>query len=100
MTQSNPTTPAEFDDTRIIKRPDGIWWQSRDGGREYGPFDTLMEAVADMQAAEGAEGAQVENAQDAAQGAREAEDVLGIPDWVDPETGQLADDERTRVEDH
>jgi hypothetical protein len=100
MTQNIPTTPAEFDETRIIKRPDGIWWQSRDGGREYGPFDTLMEAVADMQAAEDAEGAEVEDALDAAERVHEAEDVLGIPDWVDPETGQLADDERTRFEDH
>ena len=33
-------------------------------------------------------------------GVREAGEVLGVPEWVDPETGHLADDEWTRTEDH
>ena len=93
MSQTIPTTPADFDSTRIIERPDGFWWQSTDGGREYGPFPTLMDAVADMQAFE-------EGGEDPGEAAREAGDVLGVPDWVDPETGHLADDEWTRTEDH
>lgn len=100
MTQNIPTTPAGFDETRIVKRPDGIWWQSRDGGREYGPFETLIEAVADMQAAEDTEGSEFEDPTETAAALHEAEEALGIPDWVDPETGELADDERTRFEDH
>jgi len=35
-----------------------------------------------------------------AEDAREAAAVLGVPEWVDPETGELADDEFTRLEDH
>lgn len=31
---------------------------------------------------------------------REASMLLGVPEWVDPETGELADDEQTRLEDH
>lgn len=31
---------------------------------------------------------------------REASMLLGVPEWVDPETGELADDELTRLEDH
>lgn len=31
---------------------------------------------------------------------REASMLLGVPEWVDPETGELADDELTRFEDH
>jgi hypothetical protein len=31
---------------------------------------------------------------------REAAMLLGVPEWVDPETGQLADDESVRLEDH
>lgn len=31
---------------------------------------------------------------------REATMLLGVPEWVDPETGELADDELTRLEDH
>jgi hypothetical protein len=32
--------------------------------------------------------------------AREAALLLGVPQWVDPETGELADDEYTRLEEH
>lgn len=49
MTRAIPIIPAEFDRSRILERPDGFWWQAKHGGREYGPFATLVEAVADMQ---------------------------------------------------
>ena len=94
MTQPIPTTSADFDRNRIIERPNGFYWQALDGGREYGPFRTLMEAVLDMQSVDDdSEGEDRE-------AVREAEDALGVPEWVDPETGQLADDEWTRTEDH
>ena len=94
MPHTVPTTPSEFDHTRIIERPDGFYWQDKAGGREYGPFATLVEAVADM------EGLGADDGGDDASGLREAEDVLDVPDWVDPDTGELADDERTRTDDH
>lgn len=31
---------------------------------------------------------------------RETAMLLDVPEWVDPETGMLADDELTRLEDH
>ena len=96
MTQTIPTTSAEFDHTRIIERPDGFYWQDDRDGREYGPFQTMVEAVADMQMADDDEAGEESESDDV----REAEDVLGVPDWVDPDTGQLADDERTRTDDH
>jgi hypothetical protein len=96
MTQKIPTTSAEFDHTRIIERPDGFYWQDDADGREYGPFQTMVEAVADMQLADVEAGAEEADTDDI----REAGDVLGVPDWVDPDTGQLADDERTRTDDH
>lgn len=96
MTQMIPTTSSEFDHTRIIERPDGFYWQDDADGREYGPFETMVEAVADMQLADD------DSTQDEADtdDVREAGDVLGVPDWIDPDTGQLADDERTRTDDH
>jgi hypothetical protein len=97
MTHNIPTTPAEFDETRIIERPDGYWWQSKDGGREHGPFETMMDAVSDMG---GGDDSPDVTDDDFAEAIREAEDVLGVPDWVDPDTGHLADDEHTRIEDH
>jgi len=96
MTQTIPTTSAEFDHTRIIERPDGFYWQDDRDGREYGPFQTMVDAVADMQMADDETAAEESDIDDV----RVAEDVLGVPDWVDPDTGQLADDERTRTDDH
>ena len=96
MTQTIPTTSAEFDHTRIIERPDGFYWQDDADGREYGPFETMVEAVADMQLADDDSTQDEADADDV----REAGDVLGVPDWIDPDTGQLADDERTRTDDH
>ena len=89
-----PTPPVESDRTRITERPDGFYWQSLDGGREYGPFPTLLEAQLDMQAVDD------EAAGDADTAIRDAEAALGVPEWVDPETGHLADDEWTRTEEH
>lgn len=96
MTQKIPTTSAEFDHTRIIERPDGFYWQDDADGREYGPFQTMVEAVADMQLADVEAGTDEADTDDI----REAGDVLGVPEWIDPDTGQLADDERTRTDDH
>jgi len=94
MTQPIPTTSAEYDRTRVIERPDGFYWQSLDGGREHGPFPTLIDAVTDMETID------EEREGDELEAQRDAEDVLGVPEWVDPETGHLADDEWTRTEDH
>lgn len=35
-----------------------------------------------------------------AEALREAALLLDVPEWVDPETGELADDELTRLEEH
>lgn len=35
-----------------------------------------------------------------AEALREAALLLDVPEWVDPETGELADDELHRFEDH
>lgn len=96
MTRTIPTTTADFDHTRIIERPDGYYWQDDADGREYGPFQTLFEAAADMQVADD-EAADAEADPD---DVRAAGDLLGVPDWVDPDTGHLADDERTRIDEH
>jgi hypothetical protein len=93
MTQVIPETPPEYDRTRIVERPDGFYWQAKDGGREFGPFATLLEAVQDMEA--GREGEPEEG-----ETLAEAEDEIGIADYKDPETGELAEEQRPRLEDH
>ena len=88
-----PEIPPEYDRARVVERPDGFYWQTRDGGRESGPFPTLLDAVEDMQynaASDFEPGESVE----------QAESEIGIADWVDPDTGELAEELAPRIEDH
>jgi hypothetical protein len=88
-----PETVPDYDATRIVERPDGLYWRPRGANREYGPFDTLVEAVRDMQLAD-------DESVEPAETLEEAEAVLGIADWVDPETGEPAEESRPRLEEH
>lgn len=92
-TRSIPETPPDYDEARIIERPDGFYWQSKVEGREYGPFPTLLEAVQDMQRSDDA-------AIESGETLEEAEAEIGIADWIDPETGEPAEEQWTRTEQH
>jgi hypothetical protein len=94
MTQTIPETPSDYDRTRVVERPDGFYWQSRDGSRDYGPFPTLLEAVQDLQYND--EPTSYEPGETLA----EAETEIGVSDWVDPETGLPAEEDWTRKEEH
>jgi hypothetical protein len=88
-----PETPPDYDRTRIVERPNGFYWQAKDGGTEYGPFPTLLEAVLDMQGAENSDLAPDETLE-------EAEREIGIADYLDPDTGAPAEERSPRLEDH
>jgi hypothetical protein len=88
-----PETPPEYDRARIVERPDGFYWQSRDSSRESGPFATLLEAVEDMQYS-------ADSDYEPGESVEQAEAEIGIADWVDPETGELAEELTPRIEDH
>jgi hypothetical protein len=77
----------------FIERPDGVYWQSRDGGKEYGPFTTLAEAEADAMSFEITDYGPGETVE-------EAEAEIGIAEWLDPETGAPAEESVPRIEDH
>jgi len=79
---------------RIIERPDGFWWVSEDGRRECGPFRTLVDAELDM------ENLGDDTGFEPGETLAEAEDEIGINGWIDPDTGQPAEDVITRTEDH
>jgi hypothetical protein len=96
MTQPIPETPPDYDRTRIVERPDGFYWQDKEGGREYGPFPTLMEAVQDMEAGGGGGEDEIEPEETL----EEAEKEIGISEFIDPETGGPAEDGVPRLEDH
>jgi hypothetical protein len=93
MKQVIPDSPTEYDRARIVERPDGFYWQSRDGGKESGPFATLLEATEDMQYS-------ADSDFEPGESVEQAEAEIGIADWVDPETGELAEEQGPRIEDH
>ena len=69
----------------IMARPDGYYWQAPDGKQEFGPFESIEEALADKgYSDDDEEPVPGETLQ-------EAEDEIGIADWIDPETGQPAE---------
>lgn len=90
-----PETPPDYDKTRLIERPDGFYWQYRGTAEEFGPFVTLIEAVEDMK-----DGAYADVDGGEGESLFEAEDELGISDWIDPDTGQPAEDGVPHIEDH
>ena len=94
MIHTVPTeTPAEFERIRIIERPDGFYWQDRTTEETYGPFASIQEAMADSQPAN-------QSVDTAPEPLAEAEAEIGMADWIDPETGEPAEESVPRLEDH
>lgn len=93
MGKNIPQRPSDYDSERIVERPDGFYWQSKETGEEYGPFDSLVKAVADMQAAR-------ETPYEPGESLEEAESEIGIAEWIDPDTGVPAEESVPRIEDH
>ncbi len=89
-----PETPPEYESARITERPDGFYWQARDGSREYGPFPTLRDAMQDMEATG------EDEALEPGETLQEAEAEIGISDWIDPDTGQPAELDGAHLEEH
>lgn len=87
-----PETPANFVKTRTLERPDGFYWQNLETEEIYGPFPTLAEAVDDMEY-------HAESLADTKEMVRQAEDEIGIADWIDPETGAPAEEQVPHIED-
>lgn len=94
MPQPIPDTPADHDKARVIERPDGFYWQDKETEAVYGPFPSLAEAVRDMEFSDD------EGDISPDETLEEVEAELGIADWIEPETGEPAEDTFTRLEDH
>jgi hypothetical protein len=88
-----PAGVPEEDRSRIIERPDGFYWHSPDRSTQYGPFPTLLDAVTDMQATG-------DGSYEPGETLEEAEDEIGISSWIDPDTGEPAEESIPRTEDH
>lgn len=90
--QTIPETPPEYDRTRIIERPDGFYWLDKATNAEYGPFETLIAAVEDMEY-------KADSDYEPAESLQEAEEEIGISGWIDPDTGLPAEDSSTHLSD-
>lgn len=93
MSQSIPEPAPTYVASRIIERPDGFFWLAPESGEMFGPFDTLALAVEDMEY-------NAESNYEPDETVEEAERELGLANWVDTDTGELAEDTLTRIEDH
>ena len=78
---------ADLDDgseeVLVISRPDGYYWVAPDG-QEIGPFDSRELAQADVPSADA-------DTPEPGESLQEAEDEIGISDWIDPDTGEPAE---------
>jgi len=92
-THTPPPDKPEAGGTRIVERPDGFYWRSEDGLKDYGPFETRLAAVADMETGG-------ETDYEPGESVAEAESELGMADWIDPDTGEPAEESVPRIEDH
>ena len=94
MTTTTPAAPipSENDQARILERPDGFYWQDTVTGQQYGPFATRIEALQDMEL-------QNDNSIEEGESLEDAEEEIGISTWIDPETGEPAEDMSTRHSD-
>jgi hypothetical protein len=82
MTHTIPQASRDYDTTRIVERPDGFYWHDeQESDRVFGPFPTLLEAIQDMEY-------NAESDYEPGETLEQAEEEIGISDWIDPETGQ------------
>jgi len=93
MTKTTVQTPQVEEETHIIERPDGFYWLEPESGKAFGPFKTIEDAAQDMEYS-------ADSDYEPAESLEEAEEELGLAGWVDPDTGELAEDTLTHLEDH
>ena len=94
--EEEDVAPKEALQGRVLERPDGFYWESKETKELRGPFATRAEADADLLAGGGAD----DEFEPEAETLQEAESELGISEWVDPDTGGPAEDNVPRIEDH
>jgi hypothetical protein len=88
-----PGSADELEGVKVIERPDGFWVLLAVGGREMGPYATLVEAIEDSRVKDDDEFGTGDSL-------AEAEAQLGVADWIDPETSAPAEDSVPHLEDH
>ena len=83
--------PAEYA-TRIVHHADGYYWIDLETAVEFGPFPTASQAITDLESS-------VDSDFEPGETLQEAEAELGMSDWIDPNTGEPAEDHVPHIED-
>lgn len=96
-TTRTPDIPPEYDQARVVERPDGYYWQDRLTDKLFGPFPSVLEAAQDMQTQSDND---IDNDFEVGESLEEVEAEIGIADWIDPETGEPAEDSSTHLNDY
>jgi hypothetical protein len=91
MASQGNNIPSDYA-TRIAERSDGYYWIDLETSVEFGPFPTASQAITDMESS-------VDSDYEPGETLQEAEAELGIADWVDPNTGEPAEDHVPHIED-
>lgn len=86
----------DYDQARVIERPDGFYWQDELTDKFFGPFPTLLEAVQDMH---GQRDSDSDNDFEEGESLEDAEAEIGMAGWIDPETGEPAEGSSIRLND-
>ncbi|SEK32595.1 hypothetical protein [Nitrosovibrio tenuis] len=81
MARTIPQASRDYDNTSIVERPDGFYWHEKGSDKVFGPFATLLEAIQDMEY-------NAESDYEPGETLEQAEEEIGISDWIDRETGQ------------
>ncbi len=85
MKAAEDESATEVEVGELVCREDGYYWLPADGGQEVGPFATMEEALAEMEPVD------ADEETEPGESLEEAEDELGIADWIDPDTGEPAE---------
>ena len=80
------------DRERVIERPDGYYWQDIRSDELYGPYPTLLDAEQDMQGL-------IDTGYEEGESLEEAEAEIGVNGWIDPDTGEPAEDMQPHLSD-
>jgi hypothetical protein len=91
----NTQNLPDYDVKRVIEKPDGFYWQDIFAEKKYGPFATRFDAVQDMLEQDG-----IEEGEGDLLEADAAEDEIGIANWIDPDTGEPAEESHTHISDY
>lgn len=79
-------------DAQLVEHPDGWYWIAPDGRQQFGPYASAGEARADFDRG-------LDGPPEVGETLDEAEAELGLADWIDPDTGALAEDAGPRIDD-